>query len=294
MVQGDETRIVREEDADTSDPQPGRFRNPGRLWADNSVHDGFSTVPDLREGIVRILLVRPGESTADENQILAGGDRVIADPALTDHGKEQARALGLALRDAVLAKSRAGLLYTSSGNICIGSSVMQRAVETADILTRETFIKNVKQLEPSEKLVEMRFGDLEGKSMPDVAGQIKQTEEAWQKGETDLCVGDTGESPEALEERAFEGIKSLLASDPSARIVLFVGHFWLNQVLLSAWTGLGLDRMREINQPKVGVSVIDIDVDDVRFADVHVIGWQPPSSMLPSNWRSLGWLPSKL
>merc|ERR1712066_692231 len=100
---------------------------------------------------------------------------------------------------------------------------------------------------------------------------------AWENGEVDVRVGETGDSPKMLQDRAISGLHSLLSDlPPGTSVALVVAHFWLNRALLALWMGKDLSKLGEIQQPNAGLSVVDVAASDVRIADVHVVGWQPP------------------
>jgi len=227
----------------------------------------FGALPPLRPGFIRLLLVRHGESLGNARKVL--DNRVESDiDVLTETGRAQAASLGVALRDSCL--------LPGEDLVCVGSSTMHRAVETAAIIAKEAFA-NAALMQPSADLVEIRNGNLDGRLIHEVMDELKATSSAWENGELDVRVGETGDSPKMLQERAICGLSSLLSDLPAGTsIALIVAHFWLNRTLLALWMGKNLSKLGEIEQPNAGLNVVDVAASDVRNADVHLVGWQPP------------------
>jgi broad specificity phosphatase PhoE len=227
----------------------------------------FAALPPLRAGFIRLLLVRHGESLGNQRHILDNSANSSID-SLTETGRAQAAALGAALRDLPI--------LPEHGDTFVGSSSMSRAIETADIVAQLAFC-NAVRMQPSVDLVELGNGKLDGCFMHEVMDELKAVSLAWRNGDIDMQVGETGDSPKMLQERATRGLSSMFDALPAeASAGLIVAHFWVNRVLLALWTDRSLSQIGEIQQPNAGLSVVDVKASDVRIADVHIIGWGPP------------------
>ena len=61
-----------------------------------------------------------------------------------------------------------------------------------------------------------------------------------------------------------------------ASLAVLVAHFWVNRTLLALWTGKAFAEVFQIQQPNAGISVVDVQADDIQIGQVHVVGWQAP------------------
>ena len=158
---------------------------------------------------------------------------------------------------------------------------MHRAIQTADSVADEAFSSYLR-LPPSAALTEISNGNLEGRIIAEVRGELKETAEAWLRGESDVRVGETGESPKMLQDWSLLGLQSLLGSVPGNSLVLLIAaHFWVNRVLLAKWQGNDVSQLGDISQPNAGVSVVDVDRSDASKGIVHLVGWQGDSCSAP-------------
>lgn len=227
----------------------------------------LGALPPLRPGFIRLLLVRHGQSLGNELKILDNRAESKID-ALTETGRAQAASLGLSLRDSCL--------LPGEGLVCVGSSTMRRAIDTAAIIAKEAF-PNATHTRPSDLLVEIDNGNLDGRYIDDIGDELKAITSAWAGGEVDVRVGETGDSPKMLQDRAISGLQRLLGDlPPGTSVALIVAHFWVNRTLLALWMRKDLSKLGDIQQPNAGLSVVDVETSDVRTADVHIVGWQPP------------------
>merc|ERR1712232_686620 len=97
-----------------------------------------------------------------------------------------------------------------------------------------------------------------------------------ERGDIHVRVGETGDSPTTLQDRAFRGVRALFSElPPEASVVLIVAHFWVNRALLATWMGKDLSQLGEIQQPNAAVNVVDVRASDIGTAEVHIVGWQP-------------------
>jgi probable phosphoglycerate mutase len=131
-----------------------------------------------------IILIRHGQTTTNAKNLLVGR----SDPALTDLGVRQARALAPLLVDVKQ----------------VWSSPLRRARETAELALPHV------QAIVKESFIEVDYGDLEGQPLSVVSS------EQWQAFESDhtLALGN-GESLALVDERVSAELDALLA-DPSS------------------------------------------------------------------------------
>jgi len=230
----------------------------------------LQTLPPLQRGHKRLLLVRHGESVANKQRVL---DNVVGskNDTLTDVGRAQASDLGAALRGACLSPT--------SHPVFVVSSTLHRAMETADVISKQAF-SLIARVQPSDDLVEINNGKLDGCCIDDVITDLEAVSSAWKSGRTDVRVGEIGDSPITLQDRAIRGLQKVFSALPEeASTILIVSHFWLNRTLLAMWMGRDLAEINDIQQPNAGISIIDVESADVKVGKVHIIGWQAPSSM---------------
>ncbi len=103
-----------------------------------------------------LILVRHGQSEANAAGVLVGR----TDSPLTDLGKRQARCIGAALKAASVGSGQ-----PAPRVVC---SPLQRAFETATIVAGELGLAEA--LEIDGRLIELDYGDLEGKRPSELAG----------------------------------------------------------------------------------------------------------------------------
>lgn len=149
--------------------------------------------------MVRLLLVRHGESVWNEEERLQGQQ----DVPLSEWGRAQAKALGRRLRDEFLAA-------------CY-SSPLRRALETAQEILG-TFA-SPPSLTLMTELMERRFGEWEGKCLSDLDKAIFSR---WLAAHQ-LPAPPDGESMDELLVRVERGLRRILTEVPEGS-VLVVGH----------------------------------------------------------------------
>merc|ERR1712083_517657 len=100
------------------------------------------------------------------------------------------------------------------GTVFVTSSSMRRAIQTADIVAEEALIDPVR-LQPVEALKEIGNGELDGRLIADVREELQAISSAWARGEIAVRVGETGDSPKMLQDRAMTGLQDLFGNMPS-------------------------------------------------------------------------------
>ena len=154
-----------------------------------------------------LLCIRHAQSTMNADGLWQGQ----ADPALTEEGRAQARALAERL-----AEAKPSVLVTSN---------LRRARETAEIAARRLGI--AAQLEPG--LRELDVGQWSGLARDEIARRWPEDFERFRSGDMDLRAGG-GETRRELRERVLAAIRSLSQSYRGERIAV-VTHLGVLRVL---------------------------------------------------------------
>ena len=161
---------------------------------------------------MEIYIVRHGETVWNKEKRLQGR----TDIALSDYGRELAVRTGQALRDVVINK--------------IYASPLQRAYETAELIRGERDIELVKD----DRLIELNFGVLEGRTMPELKADKNTTFRYFFEQPHWYQPGKNGESLAHLCERAADFMKTEI--EPNAEKwerVMLVAHGAMNKALMS-------------------------------------------------------------
>lgn len=204
------------------------------------VRTALQGLPPLQLGNTRFLLLRHGETFANELGLLSGGGN---DSELTARGLVQAERLAEEL----------GRCPTELA--VVGSSPLQRAVASANAIAM--LFSTAKRIELDD-LREMSYGSFEGACITNVSHQVKATSGHWRRGQTNhrLC-SEAGESPEDVANRVLPALCCFLEKHPD-QTVLLVCHNWVNRVLLaSAMPEMGLVRLLDVPQRNCGLNVLD-------------------------------------
>jgi len=183
---------------------------------------------------IRIFLVRHGET--EWNRIRRFQGRT--DIPLNGEGRNQARALAMALKDEPLA--------------AIYSSPLIRALETARL---------VKIFHPStplfqeEGLIEMDLGEFDGMEARHWFEQYSDFRTAWLKNPGSLRMPG-GESLEEVQSRAVDTLNRICRIYPPESTLLISSHNFVNLALLCYALDMSLDRFRELKQETAALNVL--------------------------------------
>lgn len=204
----------------------------------------------------RILLVRHGATRLTAEDRFAGSN----DEALSPAGREQARRLGLRLRDVDIA--------------AVYASPMARTLETARIVADGHDVPI--RAEPA--LREIDYGHWEGLTRDEVRSRFAQEYAGWESDA--LAVAPRGgEAADAVRLRAGAALRDI-ASRHRHRTVLLVSHKGTNRLLISDLLGLDARAFRErLEQYPAALNILDLDdraaARLVLFNDVSHCGAHP-------------------
>ena len=188
--------------------------------------------------MLKVYLLRHGETSYN-----ADGNRYCGrtDAELTPKGIDQA-------------KEVANLL-TSIDFDAIYSSPLKRAYETA--LTAS----GNRNVITDERLIEMDFGEWEGKTRPAFMKENPELWERWSQNPETTRAGGTGETAGELLERVEDFFRELRQHHPSGKI-LVVAHNGVNRFFLSSQLGMPLKNYRKIVQENSSVTLIQFDSEE--------------------------------
>jgi len=244
-------------------PRPTSASTWSGLAVSSCLREALRAAPPPKPGFVRLLLVRHGETAANEQGVLSGG---ASDSALTELGHAQASRLARELGEHW--EESVGLAPLA----LVGSSPLRRAESSADAIAGR-FPAAARQT--IDDLREMGYGTLEGCRIADSRGEMAAVAQRWRAGDTAARVGGfSGESPEDLAARVLRALREVLGSWRDCTVLL-VTHSWVNKLLIAVATpGVGLPRMLDVPQRNCAVNLLDFrggDPGDLA-ADFQVLG----------------------
>lgn len=183
---------------------------------------------------IRILLIRHGETDWNRNGRFQGRTEV----GLNQRGREQARALALALKDEPIE--------------AIYSSPLTRSMETARII--KAYHPSTPLLE-EKGLLEMDLGDFDGMEAQRWAAQYPDFRKAWQKAPSSVTMPG-GESLHEVQARAIDALERITQLYPPATTLLICSHNFVNRSILCYAMEIPLDRFRELRQETAALNVL--------------------------------------
>ena len=183
---------------------------------------------------IRILLVRHGET--EWNRIHRFQGR--SDLPLNQTGKEQAHALGLALKNESFA--------------AVYSSPLTRAMETA--LAIKAFHPSAPLFE-EEGLIEMDLGDFDGMEGKEWLAQYPELQRTWQATPSKIAMPG-GENLTEVQARATEAVDRITESYPPGSTLLLSSHNFVIITILCHATKTHLDQFRTLRQETAAYNVL--------------------------------------
>ena len=167
---------------------------------------------DELRATARIVMVRHGQTAWS----LSGQHTSVTDLPLTAVGEDEARNVGLALKEREF-----GLVL---------SSPRQRALRSAELAG----YADVVQVEPN--LVEWDYGAYEGVTTKEIVAMLGARWDLWSDG---VPPGDTpGEDAEEVQARAREVIARSMPELDAGRNVLLIAHAHILRAIAVAWVNL--------------------------------------------------------
>jgi broad specificity phosphatase PhoE len=188
----------------------------------------------IKSSGTRILLIRHGET--DWNRIHRFQGR--SDIPLNQKGREQARALALALKHEPI--------------MAIYSSPLVRAIETARLIKMFHFSTPFFE---EEALVEMDLGDFDGMEAKRWAAQFQDFRKAWQENPESVKMPG-GESLKDVQTRAIDALERITNIYPPGSTLLICSHNFVNLTIVCHALEISLNRFRDLQQDTAAISVL--------------------------------------
>lgn len=183
---------------------------------------------------IRILLIRHGETEWNRVRRFQGR----SDVPLNHKGREQARALALALKE-----ERLEAIYTSP---------LSRAMETA------RFIHTYHPIIPllvEDGLVEMDLGKFDGMEAQQWATQYPEFLADWRRDPSSVRMPG-GESLSEVQMRVLNTLERIAQPRPPEGTLLISSHNFVNLTLLCYALNIPLARFREVRQETAALNVL--------------------------------------
>ena len=183
---------------------------------------------------MRIYLVRHGETEWNRVRRFQGR----SDLPLNKEGREQVRALALALKNKPL--------------MAIYTSPLIRALETARL---------IKVYHPSapifeEKgLIEMHLGEFDGMKVQDWAEQYPDIQKVWNENPASVKMPG-GESLKEVQDRSKKTLERITRIHSPDDTILISSHNFVNLTILCDLLNIPLNRFRELHQKNAAFNVI--------------------------------------
>jgi len=185
-----------------------------------------------------VYLLRHGHSTANAKSVLAGRDFKVC---LSTAGEKQALAISAELSETKFAK--------------IYSSPLTRCIQTLEPLATKLKI----EIQISEGLIEMEYGDWSGKKLALLArNKLWKTIQA----RPSLVRFPNGESFLEMQSRSLEAVTKLAIPGKS---VLLCSHGDVIKAIVASFLGLHLDKFQSLAIDPASITILDISGDAARL-----------------------------
>ena len=186
--------------------------------------------------MVTIILLRHGETAYNAN-----GNRYCGrtDIALTGKGVDQAKRMQQLLEG-----------YNFEGVFC---SPLIRARQTAEIASGA-----VHELQVDNRLIEIDFGQWEGKCSSDFIAEDPQAWDNWLQSPENYAAGRVGETGRQVIDRVKSFYDDILQRY-DGKTVLIVGHNGINRLFLANQLGMPLANYRRIVQENSALTLFTLD-----------------------------------
>lgn len=197
--------------------------------------------------MVTICLLRHGETAynADGNKYCGR-----TDVELTEKGRAQANRMKELLKD-----------YQFDA---IFSSPLYRARLTAEIASGQP-----DKVQTDERLIEVDFGQWEGKRPEEFQREDPQSWDLWLSDPENNRAGKTGETATEVVDRLNSFYENLLEKY-SGKMVLIVGHNGINRFFMSSKLGIPLKNYRRIVQENSSLTLVKlINKDEIQLLKLN-------------------------
>lgn len=224
--------------------------------ADSAEADGdAASAPEWHPGgkPTRLWVLRHGQTEMSVKKQFSG----LSDPELTSHGREQARRAAAyvagQLTGGAAGNASAG---SNAGPVAIYSSPLKRTRQTAEAVAEALATKP--RVHVTEALIEMNFGDWEGRTFAEVMDEFPL--------EHDACFWDSaaapsgGESPDDVLARVRPFLRDVARNHPGEDVVLVSHVTPIKSILRHALCASGA-LYRTLHLDLAGLSVIEIFPD---------------------------------
>jgi broad specificity phosphatase PhoE len=135
------------------------------------------------------------------------------------------------------------------------SSPLERARHTAEIATG-------RQVQTDERIIEVDFGDWEGKTQAEFMISDPGTWEAWMQDPLSAKAGATGETGQQVVDRV-DAFFSEMLSKHSSQTIVVVAHNGVNRLYIAYKLGMPLKNYRRILQENSAVTYFELDDEGI-------------------------------
>ena len=174
--------------------------------------------------MTKVYVVRHGQTAWNLEEVFRGR----ADIPLDDTGKKEVHLAGEALKDETIH--------------AVYSSPLSRSMETAENIAK---FQNI-DVTPLDAIVDISYGDWEGKPLADVQEKFPDLYELWLKEPHNVRFPN-GETLQEVGSRAMEAVHRLMAQHKDENIAL-VAHRVPNKVICCALIGIDYSNFWRIQQ----------------------------------------------
>lgn len=209
----------------------------------------------------RLYVVRHGQTQQNADAVLQG-PRIDSD--LSELGRLQSMSLANALRDVDL-----DALYVSP---------LKRARQTAQIIVEARKGERL-AVQVVPELYEFDYGDLAGRPLEQIEGEVQQIFDAWNMGY--VAERFPGGESVVLAQHRIRPIAERLRERTRDEELLVVAHGRINRVLITTLLGQPLERMQEYAQSNAGITELawDDGLTLVRMDDTGHLDQKGPKSV---------------
>lgn len=197
----------------------------------------------------RIYLIRHGMTEWNKEQRSQGCSNDIP---LSEEGKQQARGIGMRLKDIELD--------------CIYSSRLQRAWQTAEEIGGWHNLSVI----PADEFIEINFGVWEGMKVSDMKEQYGKLFEGWRQAPATVQIPGA-EMLGQVQKRCMDKLFFILKEAPDQNIAI-VSHGISIKVIIAGLLHMDLNRIHRIRQDNTALNIFEYNegiVDIITINDIN-------------------------